>query len=124
MQFSMLPIAAVLALAAGLVHAAPTDTDDAYPGLVISKVVPMGAYSLTFWSDAPGSDAALATRAPVPCSGNSDVTCYSGNKADSGICNQLVNNLNANSGTVVDNSPRAICFGQSGNQCGLARLLH
>ncbi|KAJ6604176.1 hypothetical protein DFH09DRAFT_1018105 [Mycena vulgaris] len=118
MQFSKLSVAAVLALAVGIVHAAPA-TDEKYPGLVISKVVPMGEYTLTYWSDAPGTSAAdaLAVRAPIPCSGNNDVTCSGSHKGDSGICNQLVNTLNNNSGTVIGNSPRSICLGQGNNQC-------
>ncbi|KAJ7456519.1 hypothetical protein FB451DRAFT_607293 [Mycena latifolia] len=118
MQFSHLSVAAVLALAAGLAQAAPAETET-YPGLVISKVVPMGEYNLTYWSDAPGSSPAnaLDARAPVPCSGTNDVTCSGSHKADSGICNQLVNSLNSNSGTVIGDSPRSICLGQSGNQC-------
>ncbi|KAJ7102395.1 hypothetical protein B0H15DRAFT_329278 [Mycena belliarum] len=116
MQFSKLPIAAVLALAAAFVHAAPPET---YPGLVVSKVVPMGEYTLTYWSDAPGTIAgdALGARAPIPCSGNNDVTCSGSHKAESGICNQLVNSLHSNSGTVIGDSPRSICLGQGGNQC-------
>ncbi|KAJ7456484.1 hypothetical protein FB451DRAFT_1276107 [Mycena latifolia] len=116
MRFSNLSAAAVLAVAAGLVHAAPTDT---YPGLVISKIVSMGEYNLTYWSDAPGGNSitnrdALAGRA---CSGTNDVTCSGSHKAEGGICQQLVNSLNSNSGTVIGDSPRSICLGQGGNEC-------
>ncbi|KAJ7456537.1 hypothetical protein FB451DRAFT_1143166 [Mycena latifolia] len=118
MHFSKLSVrvAAVLALAAGLVHAAPAET---YPGLVVSKVIPMGEYTLTYWSDAPKTSPAdaLAARAPVPCSGSNDVTCFNSNKAQSSICNQLINSLSSNSGTVIGASPRSICLGQGGNEC-------
>lgn len=114
MQFINLSVASVLALAAMLVHAAPAG-DDGSP-LIISEVVAVGGYNLTYWSDAPGGSA-LAARAPVPCSGTNDVTCSSSHTADSGICSQLINTLSSNSGNVIGNSPRAICLGQSGNQC-------
>ncbi|KAJ7124594.1 hypothetical protein C8R43DRAFT_1147261 [Mycena crocata] len=117
MHFPSLTIAAVLALATAIVHAAPA-ADDTYP-LVISVVVPAGQYNLTYWSDAPGTSSAdaLAARAPVPCSGTNDVTCSGSHQADSNICSQLVNQLSSNSGHVVADSPRAICLGQGGNQC-------
>ncbi|KAJ7102402.1 hypothetical protein B0H15DRAFT_329458 [Mycena belliarum] len=116
MQFSHLSVAAVLALVAGLVYAAPTESDGE---LFISKIIPMGEYNLTIWSDVPGTTPANAfdVRAPVPCSGNNDVTCSGSHQANSGICNQLVNQLNSNSGVVIGDSPRSICLGQSGNQC-------
>ncbi|KAJ6626685.1 hypothetical protein B0H10DRAFT_1662841, partial [Mycena sp. CBHHK59/15] len=69
----------------------------------------------------PGTSAAntLAVRAPAPraCSGTNDITCSGSHTANSGICNQLINSLSTNSGTVIGDSPRAICLGQSGNEC-------
>ncbi|KAJ7102401.1 hypothetical protein B0H15DRAFT_329444 [Mycena belliarum] len=114
MQFSKLFIGAVVALVVGLVEGVPTD--DSYP-LVISKVVPMGEYNLTYWSDAPGSVAGPNAFAARACSGTNDMTCSGSHKATGSICQQLVNSLNTNSGTVIGDSPRSICLGQSGNEC-------
>lgn len=49
MQFSKLSIATVITLAAGVVHAAPA-TDGSYP-LVITRVVPVGEYNMTYCGD-------------------------------------------------------------------------
>ncbi|KAJ7153882.1 hypothetical protein C8R43DRAFT_1186704 [Mycena crocata] len=113
MHFSSLSIAVAVTLGARVNIAAPA-ADDTYP-LLISHIVPAGAYTLTYWSDALGIS--RAARAPVPCTGNNDVTCSGSHKADSQLCSQLVNTLSSNSGHVVGNSPRAICLGQGGNQC-------
>ncbi|KAJ7124593.1 hypothetical protein C8R43DRAFT_958645 [Mycena crocata] len=110
MQFQYL--SAFLALAAGLVHAAPA-ADETYP-LVISHVVSVGQYNMTYWSDAPGAPRTLVARA---CSGTNDVSCSGSHQANSGVCNQLINNINANSGTIIGDSPRAVCLGQGGNEC-------
>ncbi|KAJ6473511.1 hypothetical protein DFH09DRAFT_1007487 [Mycena vulgaris] len=115
MQFT-LSIAAVLQLvaAAGLVHAAPAAESD-YP-LVISHIIPVGEYNMTYWIDGPGT---VAARSLVPrqC-GSNDVTCSGGHSANSGVCQQLLNSLNV--GTTIGNSPRSICLGQGSNQCCVA----
>ncbi|KAJ6615984.1 hypothetical protein B0H10DRAFT_1652847, partial [Mycena sp. CBHHK59/15] len=60
----------------------------------------------------------LAARAPAPrACGTDDVTCASSHAASSALCSQLLNILNTNPGTIIDNSPRAICLGQGSNQC-------
>ncbi|KAJ7700476.1 hypothetical protein B0H17DRAFT_925619 [Mycena rosella] len=70
---------------------------------------------MTYWVDAPGTgtvaDRALSARA---C-GTNNVTCSGSHLVSTGICRQLVDNLNT--GTSIGNSPCAICLGQSNNQC-------
>ncbi|KAJ6570895.1 hypothetical protein DFH09DRAFT_1277509 [Mycena vulgaris] len=114
MQFSRLSIPAVLqlAVAAGFVHAAPAGDGDTYP-LVISHIVPVGKYNMTYWVDPPGTVVATSF-VPRQC-GSNDVTCSGSNLASTGICRQLVDNLNV--GDNVADSPRAICLGQGGDQC-------
>ncbi|KAJ7844928.1 hypothetical protein B0H14DRAFT_3455341 [Mycena olivaceomarginata] len=102
---SRLRITVVLTLTSGLVGATPTSA--APDSLIISHVIPV---------DAPTANA-LTSRALVPCSGSNDVACGSGHKATSTICNQLLTHLSSSDGTVIANSPRAVCLGQSGNQC-------
>ncbi|KAJ6532623.1 hypothetical protein B0H19DRAFT_1241918 [Mycena capillaripes] len=101
-----------LAFTAGLVHATPVG-DDTYP-LVLSQVVPVGDYSLTYWSDAVSVAPAIALEERA-C-GTNDVTRSKSRKADSGTCNQLVDQLTINGRKVVANSPRAICLGQGSDQ--------
>ncbi|KAJ6496321.1 hypothetical protein C8R45DRAFT_1094565 [Mycena sanguinolenta] len=112
--FNQLRIITVVALTTALVAASPIDDDTV--DLVVTKVVPVGEYNLTYWSDIP-RDGSRAARAPVPCSGSNDVTCSGSHTASSSICNQLITHINANGGTPIADSPRAVCLGQSGNQC-------
>ncbi|KAJ7114957.1 hypothetical protein C8R44DRAFT_536142, partial [Mycena epipterygia] len=50
--------------------------------------------------------------------GSNDVTYSSSHTGNSGICRQLINGLESNSGNVIGNSPRSICLGQGGgNEC-------
>ncbi|KAJ7053781.1 hypothetical protein C8F01DRAFT_1375026 [Mycena amicta] len=119
-MFFKLTVAAVLqlAIARDIVHAAaaPAPTPDSgvsAAGLVISHIVPMGEYNLTYWVDAPGTVAARGLDARA-C-GTNDVTCSTANTASTPICSQLVNGLDT--GTSIGNSPRSICLGQSNNQC-------
>ncbi|KAJ6523284.1 hypothetical protein DFH09DRAFT_937991, partial [Mycena vulgaris] len=60
-----------------------------------------------------------SVRAPAPraCSGTANVTCSSGHGASPAICSQLFATINANSGNILGGSPRAVCLGQSSNQC-------
>ncbi|KAJ7311764.1 hypothetical protein DFH08DRAFT_629393, partial [Mycena albidolilacea] len=46
-----------------------------------------------------------------------DSTCGNGHKATSTICDQLLTHLSSSGGTVIANSPCAVCLGQSDNQC-------
>ncbi|KAJ6467915.1 hypothetical protein C8R45DRAFT_838441 [Mycena sanguinolenta] len=82
--------------------------------LVITQTRTVGNYTLTVWSDAAG---ASVTNPELDrrCGSNS-VTCSGSNKADSTICGNLLNEL-YDSTTVLANSPRAVCLGQSGNEC-------
>ncbi|KAJ6482350.1 hypothetical protein DFH09DRAFT_950213 [Mycena vulgaris] len=116
MQFFSLSIATILqlTLAAGLVHAAPT-TDDGVHGLVISHVVPVGEYNLTYWVDAPGTGSVTARSLSARACGTNDVTCSGSHLASTPICRQLLSTLNSSNN--IGNSPRSICIGQSNNQC-------
>ncbi|KAJ7171826.1 hypothetical protein C8R43DRAFT_26565 [Mycena crocata] len=113
-------IATILAL--GLttrlgVCAAPTD--GTYP-LVISRVVPAGAYNLTYWNDGPADSAANAFVAPLldpSACGTNDVACSNIDAATNSVCSQLINVLAADAGNLLAADPRAICLGQLGNQC-------
>ncbi|KAJ6465358.1 hypothetical protein C8R45DRAFT_839927 [Mycena sanguinolenta] len=82
--------------------------------LVISHTTTVGKYNLTVWSDAPGTSSILS-RAVAPRCGSNQVTCSSSNRADSTICNNLINELNNNA--ILGNSPRAVCLGQSNDEC-------
>ncbi|KAJ6602887.1 hypothetical protein DFH09DRAFT_1301883 [Mycena vulgaris] len=68
---------------------------------------------MTYWVDPPGTVAERAL-APRQC-GSNDVTCFGNNLATTSVCQQLINSLS--SGTIIGNSPRAVCLGQSNNQC-------
>ncbi|KAJ7694408.1 hypothetical protein B0H17DRAFT_980823 [Mycena rosella] len=113
MHFSNLPIVAVLALAAGLVTSAPT-ADNL---LTISHVVAVGEYNLTYWTDAPVTPIAARAPAPRACTGATDVTCSGSHAASPTLCTQLIATVNANSGNIIGDAPRAVCLGQSSNQC-------
>jgi hypothetical protein len=116
-SFNQNCIMTALALTAGLLHASPT-SDATYP-LIISHIVPLGQYNLTYWNDAPSTSTAntLPERASISYSGSNDVTCSGSHKADSNLCSQLLNNLSGNDGKSVANAPRAICLGQQNDQC-------
>ncbi|KAJ7138826.1 hypothetical protein C8R46DRAFT_1136311 [Mycena filopes] len=106
MQFSILIIVFGIAVAAA--H------EDTYP-LTVTKIVQLGQYNLTYWSDAAPIEGRAIARAPA-C-GSNIVQCSAGSTvATASICQQLVNNLNGN-GNTIGNSPRSICLGQGGNQC-------
>jgi hypothetical protein len=113
MQFHTLSFAAVLALTAGLVHGSPAARDES---LVISHVIPVGEYNLTYWTDAPGAVARAPVGLPRVC-GTDNVICSTGAAASASICSQLITTLTNNAGTVIGDSPRAVCLGQSGNEC-------
>ncbi|KAJ7782074.1 hypothetical protein B0H14DRAFT_2630960 [Mycena olivaceomarginata] len=114
MKFIGISIATVLqlALAAGIVRAAPAP-EDGNP-LVISHIVSVGEYNMTYWVDAPGTEVARSLL-PRQC-GSNDVTCGTSNVANTEFCRQLINALNSGGVTLAD-SPRAVCLGQGGNQC-------
>ncbi|KAJ7065701.1 hypothetical protein C8F01DRAFT_1351701 [Mycena amicta] len=122
MKFFSLSVAVVLQLAIGteIVHAAapaPAPTPDSgvsVNGLVISHIVPVGEYNMTYWIAAPGTVAAARELSAKAC-GTNDVACSTIAIASTPICSQLVNSLNT--GTSIANSPRSICLGQSNNQC-------
>lgn len=116
MKIFNLSVAAVLqlAIATGIVHAAPAP-DNGVSGLVISHVVPVGEYNMTYWVDAPGNGTVAARALSARACGTNDVTCSGSNLASTNICSQLVNSLNT--GISIGNSPRSICLGQSNNQC-------
>ncbi|KAJ7253290.1 hypothetical protein C8J57DRAFT_1237625 [Mycena rebaudengoi] len=109
MQFFHFTIVAVLA--SGFVLAAPAP-DEPFP---ISRLISVGGYNLTTYHDAPStpSERALGPRA---C-GTADVTCSSSHAASPAICSQLITTINSNSGNILGDSPRAVCLGQSSNQC-------
>ncbi|KAJ7065702.1 hypothetical protein C8F01DRAFT_1351704 [Mycena amicta] len=121
MKIFSLSLAVVLQLAIGteIVHAAaaaPAPTPDSgvsVNGLVISHIVPVGEYNMTYWIDAPGTVAARELSAKA-C-GTNDVTCSTSHVASSNICSQLVSGLDTS--VAIGNSPRSICLGQSNNQC-------
>lgn len=116
MKIFNLSVAAVLqlAIATGIVHAAPAP-DNGVSGLVISHVVPVGEYNMTYWVDAPGNGTVAARALSARACGTNDVTCSGSHLASTDICSQLVNSLNT--GISIGNSPRSICLGQSNNQC-------
>lgn len=116
MKIFNLSVAAVLqlAIATGIVHAAPAP-DNGVSGLVISHIVPVGEYNMTYWVDAPGTGTVAARALSARACGTNDVTCSGSNLASTNICSQLVNSLNT--GISIGNSPRSICLGQSNNQC-------
>jgi hypothetical protein len=114
MKFIGISIATALqlTLAAGIVHAAPAPEGGDTP--VISHIVPVGEYNMTYWVDAPGTQVARSIL-PRQC-GSNDVSCSGSNVASTEFCRQLVNSLNSGGVTLAD-SPRAVCLGQGGNQC-------
>ncbi|KAJ7448912.1 hypothetical protein FB451DRAFT_1053500 [Mycena latifolia] len=114
MQFSNLSIAAVLALAASIAHGAPTDET-----LDVSRVVAVGEYTLTVYKSAPAtaSVAARAPAAPRSCTGAATVACSTSHAASPAICAQLISAVTTNSNDILGDSPRAVCLGQSSNQC-------
>ncbi|KAJ7700469.1 hypothetical protein B0H17DRAFT_1047299, partial [Mycena rosella] len=116
MKFFNLSIAAVLplAIATGIVHAAPAP-DNGVTGLVISHIVPVGEYNMTYWVDAPGTGTVAARTLSARACGTNDVTCSGSHLASTNVCTQLINSLNT--GISIGNSPRSICLGQSNNQC-------
>ncbi|KAK6981602.1 hypothetical protein R3P38DRAFT_3113786 [Favolaschia claudopus] len=113
-SFTRLSIA--VSLAAGVHRVTANFQPAAGPLLIISSIVPLGEHNLTVWSESSAPPDPIAEPAAVAC-GTNDVTCSGGHKATSSICNQLINQLSANGGTVIGNSPRSICLGQGGNQC-------
>ncbi|KAJ7177191.1 hypothetical protein C8R46DRAFT_889765 [Mycena filopes] len=97
-----------------IVAAAAARHEDTYP-LTVTKVVQLGQYNLTYWSDTAPIERPPTARAPT-C-GSNTVSCSNEHKATASICQDLVNNLRDNPNNNVGNSPRAICLGQSGNEC-------
>ncbi|KAJ7145661.1 hypothetical protein C8R44DRAFT_596575, partial [Mycena epipterygia] len=53
---------------------------------------------------------------PRACTGTDDVTCSSSHAATASLCAELLNTIHANPNTIIDDSPRAVCLGQSSNQ--------
>jgi hypothetical protein len=113
MQFINLSISAVLALAAGLVAAAPATHDTHF--VVTHHAVQASGYNLTYWSEAPGI---VAIRAPAPaprsCANTDVVTCSSSHAASKAVCSELLATISANQGAVIGASPRAVCLGTGG----------
>ncbi|KAJ7138825.1 hypothetical protein C8R46DRAFT_968979 [Mycena filopes] len=110
MQFSILTIVFVFVTAAVAAH------EDTYP-LTVTKVVQLGQYNLTYWSDSGTAPIEQHPTARAPACGSNIVQCSADSTvATASICQQLVNSLNGNGNTIA-NSPRSVCLGQSGNQC-------
>ncbi|KAF7350221.1 hypothetical protein MVEN_01325300 [Mycena venus] len=118
MQFSInLSVTAVLALAAGLVSAAPSPHDTHF--VVSHHAIQASGYNLTYWSEAPGS---VAVRAPAPvprsCAATDIVTCSSTHAASNAVCSELLATIRANPNVVIGSSPRAVCLGTaSATEC-------
>ncbi|KAJ6523039.1 hypothetical protein B0H19DRAFT_1277121 [Mycena capillaripes] len=85
-------------MATGIVHGAPAP-DNGGSGLVISHIVPVGEYNMTYWVDAPAAGTVASRALSARACGTKD----------------LVNSLNT--GASIGNSPHSICLGQSNNQC-------
>ncbi|KAJ7466169.1 hypothetical protein B0H11DRAFT_2307474 [Mycena galericulata] len=115
MQFINFTVATILALAAGLVAAAPSAHD---PSLVVSHhSLQANGYNLTYWTEAPGT---VSVRAPAPrsCPATDVVTCSSSRAASSAVCSELLTTISDNPNTVIGASPRAVCLGQgSATEC-------
>ncbi|KAJ7610031.1 hypothetical protein DFH06DRAFT_1148268 [Mycena polygramma] len=113
-----LSVAAVLqlAIAAGIVHAIPAPApDDGGSGLVISHIVPVGQYNMTYWVESPGTAAVASGALSARACGTNDVTCSDDHVATTAICTDLIASLNDD--TSVKDSPRAICLKQGSDQC-------
>ncbi|KAJ6523066.1 hypothetical protein B0H19DRAFT_1269185 [Mycena capillaripes] len=116
MKLFNLPLVAVLqlAIATRTVYGAPAP-DNGVSGLIISHIVPVGEYNMTYWVDAQTTGTVASRVLSASACGSNDVTCSGSHLANTDICRQLVNSLNT--GTSIGNSPRSICLGQSNNQC-------
>jgi hypothetical protein len=86
-------------------------------GLIITNTVALtDSATLTIWGEAPGYESTNSTIAKRQC-GSNDVSCSGSHVPDTNSCNQLIDSLLSNGGTVLGDSPRSICLTQNGAQC-------
>ncbi|KAE8154457.1 hypothetical protein BDV25DRAFT_109543 [Aspergillus avenaceus] len=116
MLSSKLLLTAALSLLALPATASPVAAPGASDGLIVLATEQVEGGTLTWYGDASDSEAPTTNATvSIQACGSNDVTCYSSNRAGTGLCSSLIRQLN--SPAPVNTSPRAVCFGQSGNQC-------
>ncbi|EJD50239.1 hypothetical protein AURDEDRAFT_112316 [Auricularia subglabra TFB-10046 SS5] len=103
------------ALAVFQVQAAPAPGDEA---LVVVKTEDSIHGPLVFYGLPGTANETVAARGLTErACGTNNVQCSGRHVPDNQACQNLINALNANSGSSVGNSPRSICLTTNGNQC-------
>ena len=102
------------ALAVFQVQAAPAPGDEA---LVVLKTEDSIHGPLVFYGLAGGANETVAARLVERACGTNNVQCFGSHVPNRQSCQNLINSLNANSGSSVGNSPRSICQTTNANQC-------
>ncbi|EJD37923.1 hypothetical protein AURDEDRAFT_116665 [Auricularia subglabra TFB-10046 SS5] len=103
------------ALAVFQVQAAPAPGDEA---LVVLKTEDSIHGPLVFYGLPGAANETVEARGLTErACGTNNVQCFGSNVPNRQACQNLINSLNANSGSSVGNSPRSICQTTNGNQC-------